>query len=54
LVDQLQLVASAVCVRDLIVDDTEPVAFDAREASMEASLDLAGQVEAGLDDVTRS
>lgn len=45
LVDRSQLVASTVCERNLIVTNSKPVAFDAREASVEPSV---GSLEGSL------
>lgn len=54
LVDQVQLVAVAVGVPDFVVDDAEPVAFNAGETTMKPPFRRTGQIESGLDDVPRA
>jgi hypothetical protein len=53
LVDQVEVVARAVGVADLVVDDPVPGALGAGGTAVKPSGDHACQVQAGLDDVLR-
>lgn len=54
LVGKLKLLTTAVGVADLVVDHPEPVACNARKASVKPALHLAGQIQGSRDDISRS